>query len=96
MIRPQGMVLDEDGRLYDSDDDTTEMSTTLRFPLADLVAAAGGPNHCALARRVGVTPRTVCRWHRAGLTIYSADAAAIAIGSHAAVIWPQHWAELDS
>lgn len=71
------------------------MSTTLRFPLHDLLIAAGRPNHCALARRVGVSRRTVCRWQQAGLAIHTADAAAIAIGTHPAIVWPAQWAALE-
>ncbi|MCC6438120.1 MAG: hypothetical protein AB7O92_07085 [Acidimicrobiia bacterium] len=59
----------------------------LRWPLAPLLDAAGRPSAAALAAQVGVTLRTVWRWHHRGLTDQQADHAAIALGYHPANIW---------
>jgi len=59
-----------------------------RFPLTPLVAAAGSDSIADLARAVGVTTRTVSRWRASGLTVHAADRAAIAIGTHPAMVWP--------
>ncbi len=59
----------------------------LRWPLAPLLDAAGRPSADVLAARVGVTPRTIWRWHHRGLTDQQADHAAIALGYHPANIW---------
>lgn len=59
----------------------------VRWPLAPLLDAAGHPPVHDLATRVGVTSRTVWRWHHTGLTDTQADHAAIALGYHPANIW---------
>jgi hypothetical protein len=41
---------------------------------------------------VGVSPRVVGRWGRAGLTVWEADRAAVACGTHPANVWPDWWA----
>lgn len=41
-----------------------------------------------LARRVGASERTVWRWRLAGLTDQAADWAAIALGVHPCMVWP--------
>lgn len=67
-----------------------------RFPLDPLmqVLAArfdGEATVAEMARCVGVTQRTVSRWRQRGLTCESADAAAVALGFHPALVWPEWW-----
>ena len=62
--------------------------TRLRWPLAPLRVAAGATTNAALARSLGVSVRTVWRWHHHGLTDTQADHAAIALGLHPAIVWP--------
>ena len=66
-------------------------SMTERFPLEPLARAARADSVVALARAVGVSPRTVHRWAIAGIPTLAADRAAIAVGSHPANIWPRQW-----
>ncbi len=44
-----------------------------------------------LADLLGVTRRAVVRWRHAGIPIYSADRAAVALGVHPSLIWPEWW-----
>jgi hypothetical protein len=62
--------------------------TGRRWPLDSLSAAADTTTNAALARSLGVNVRTVWRWHRHGLTDAQADHAAIALGLHPALVWP--------
>lgn len=41
-----------------------------------------------IARRVGVDRQSVYRWRKQGLPLYSADRAAINLGVHPVLIWP--------
>jgi hypothetical protein len=61
--------------------------TAMRWPFAPLLDAAGRPSVDALAGWLGVSPRTIWRWHHRGLTDRQADRAAIALGQHPANIW---------
>ncbi len=67
--------------------------TADRFPFEPLVRAAQADGIAALARALGVTPRTVHRWANAGVPAHAADRAAIAIGSHPACLWPRQWSD---
>jgi lambda repressor-like predicted transcriptional regulator len=62
----------------------------VRWPLGPLLDVAGHPPARILAAQVGVSPRTVWRWHHLGLSDLQADRAAVALGWHPANIWP-HW-----
>ena len=42
-----------------------------------------------IARRLDVQRGVVCRWRREGIPFYSADAAAISLGVHPVLIWPE-------
>ncbi|MEZ5278986.1 MAG: helix-turn-helix domain-containing protein [Acidimicrobiales bacterium] len=67
---------------------TTSSDDRARWPFAPLMAATGNPTITALARRLGVSPRTVSRWRRAGLSDHQADNAAVTLGYHPLNIWP--------
>ena len=67
------------------------MKSRTRLPFEPLRTAAAAPSVDALAARVGVARRTIHRWARDGVPIPQADEAAIAIGSHPAYLWPDHW-----
>ena len=63
-----------------------------RFPYAALAAATGNPEPSVLARRLGVTRRTVHRWAQTGLVPPThADRIAVRLGHHPAEIWPNEW-----
>lgn len=66
----------------------TNVLTTVRWPLAPLLIAAGHPSADVIAMQLGVSPRSIWRWHHRGLTDRQADRAAIALGYHPANIWP--------
>jgi len=66
-----------------------------RFPLQPLLDHAQPGSLAALATQIGVEPRTLYRWRKAGLTLDQADRAAIALTSHPALIWPGHWHTVD-
>ena len=62
---------------------------TARFDYRSLAYAAGDPETTRiLAERCGVTRRTIHRWKAEGLSVLQADRAAIAMGCHPSVIWP--------
>lgn len=62
-----------------------------RFPLHPLATAAGADGVGDLARAVGVSSRTIHRWARNDIPFYAADRAAIALGSHPLIVWPDQW-----
>lgn len=62
-----------------------------RFPLQPLIDHAQPGSLTALATQIGVEPRTIYRWRKTGLSEQQADRAAIAVGSHPALIWPDRW-----
>jgi len=62
-----------------------------RYPFEPLATQAGTPTIETLAARIGVSRRTVHRWAIHGIPAEQADRAAIAIGSHPACLWPEHW-----
>ena len=66
---------------------STSTLTALRWPLQPLLDAIAHPPVSTLAVRVGVSSRTVWRWHHNGLTDHQADRVAIALGYHPANIW---------
>lgn len=81
-----------------------------RYPLAPLATAAGIPPHtlgthdrgldhpigtALLAQRLHLTVRTIRRYNTHGLTALQADRAAITIGTHPALIWPDWWPTHD-
>jgi hypothetical protein len=50
----------------------------------------------AFAQMINKPPRTVERWVKKGhIPWYAADAAAIALGLHPIMIWPNQWLALD-
>lgn len=68
----------------------------MRFPIAPLLALAAGRDittNAELARVLGVTRRTVQRWHTTGLTDAAADAAAVALGVLPGDVWAA-WDEM--
>ena len=67
------------------------MSACTRLPFEPFRTEAAAPSVAALAARVGVARRTIHRWARDGVPVSQADRAAIAIGSHPAYLWPDHW-----
>ena len=67
-------------------------TTRKRWPLGPLGAAAGTTTNAALARRLGVSVRTVWRWNHHGLSDTQADHGAIALGLHPVLVWPDWFA----
>ncbi len=49
------------------------------------------PSLVTVATVCHVAKRTIIRWQTAGLTITAADNAAVAIGVHPSLIWPDWW-----
>lgn len=65
------------------------------FALEDLERFCHAPTPAQLAPRIGVSERTVARWRAAGgLSVGQADRAAVAAGTHPAVIW-SCWGEVE-
>ena len=62
-----------------------------RFPFEPLATRASAPTVETLANWIGVSRRTVHRWAIEGVPAEQADRAAIAVGSHPAYLWPDHW-----
>jgi hypothetical protein len=75
-----------------------------RFPFAPLgliVARRYGPDVSpqTVAELFDVSTRTLSRWKQNGLMFQSADRAAVAVGLHPSLVWPEWWvvpwADLD-
>jgi lambda repressor-like predicted transcriptional regulator len=64
---------------------------TRRFPIGPLLARC--PSKREIARRAGLSPQAL-RDPR-GLTVGTADRAAVALGYHAALIWPEWFSDED-
>ena len=64
---------------------------SIRYPFEPLAAQARDATVETLADRIGVSRRTVHRWAVHGIPAEQADRAAIALGSHPACLWPEHW-----
>lgn len=62
-----------------------------RYPLGPLVDAAQAGSVLALAEAVGFTSRTVHRWAHTGIADSYADEAAVALGLHPGLVWPEWW-----
>lgn len=62
-----------------------------RYPFEPLANHTKPATLGTLAQRIGVSRRTLHRWANHGIPTDQADRAAIAIGSHPACIWPDHW-----
>ncbi len=62
-----------------------------RLPFEPLTAQAQAPTIDTLATQIGVSRRTVHRWINQGIPANQADRAAIAVGTHPACLWPEHW-----
>ena len=67
-----------------------------RLPLQPLVDAADVSSSTrSIAATFGVHKTTARRWLEAGLTLLEADRAAIAVGTHPAVVWGSLWWEME-
>ena len=67
---------------------------SLRLPFRPLAVEAQASTIDTLAQQIGVSRRTVHRWISDGIPADQADRAAIAIGTHPACLWPDHWYSL--
>lgn len=66
------------------------------FPVGPLLRLTDG-NQSALARRLGISRRTVVRWVARGWVSYvTADAAAVAAGYHPWDLWGETWLTSDA
>lgn len=65
-----------------------------RLPFRPLAVEAQAATIETLAQQIGVSRRTVHRWIIHGIPADQADRAAIAIGTHPACLWPDHWYSL--
>ncbi len=68
----------------------TITETTTRWPLDAVLDACANPPVTVLAARLGISTRTIWRWHHTGLSDTQADTIAVTLGYHPANIWP-HW-----
>ena len=67
-----------------------------RLPLQPLLHATAVASKLALARRLGVDPTLIHRAaRRGGVTYWTADRWAVALGWHPAMIWPE-WLEEET
>ena len=64
--------------------------TTTRWPIEAVLDACANPPVTVFAARLGISTRTVWRWHHTGLSDTQADTIAVTLGYHPANIWP-HW-----
>lgn len=62
---------------------------TRRLPLHRLCTFTHTHSHAELAALVGVSEKAVARWARDGVPERSADQAAVNLGLHPAIIWPE-------
>lgn len=62
-----------------------------RLPFDPITSQARASTISTLAMRIGVSRRTVHRWIIQGIPADQADRAAIALGTHPACLWPDHW-----
>jgi lambda repressor-like predicted transcriptional regulator len=60
----------------------------LYWPIVNLFDAAGTTEYLALAKRTGISARTLHRAAHRGLPDRSADHAATTLGIHPSLIWP--------
>lgn len=70
-------------------------SLALRWPWSNLEAVMKADGYVMRRERsevLGITQRTADRWKAGGIPDKSADHAAIAIGTHPALIWPD-WSD---
>ncbi len=65
---------------------------SIRWPFEPLRQAAGETTLVSLAEQVGVSPRTIWRWQKRGLTDFQADRAAVRLGLHPSLLW-EGWFE---
>lgn len=68
----------------------TAAVTDVRWPLAAVLDVCAHPPATVLADQLGVSVRTIWRWHHTGLNDAQADRVAVTLGYHPANIWP-HW-----
>ncbi len=59
-----------------------------RVPIAPLLELTGGASRAVLSEKLSVTSRTIQRWRQSGIPIWEADRAAIRLGTHPAILWP--------
>jgi hypothetical protein len=59
-----------------------------RFDLAALTNVAPGSSITELSLLLGVARQVIYRWQLDGIPYWAADRAAIAIGLHPVIIWP--------
>lgn len=62
-----------------------------RLPFEPVNTEAGGVTIDTIARTIGVSRRTIHRWINEGVPAEQADRTAIALGTHPACLWPNHW-----
>ena len=75
---------------------TTGPKREQRFSIAPLLALADPDATGAMfAESVGTHPSVADRWRRDGVPFWAADRAAIAMGSHPLLIWPDFHALTD-
>ena len=62
-----------------------------RFQFADLVALVEARSARELAEILDISPRTVHRYRKGGLSAIQADRIAVSAGFHPAEVWPDWW-----
>lgn len=87
----QLQVLDADERGTEPPAGPRDPQTTAprRWPLEPLLAALRRPSVQGLAALLGIDARQVHRWKQYGLSDEWADRAAITLGLHPALVWPE-------
>lgn len=66
----------------------TDSTTNPPWSLDAVLDACANPSAAVLAVRLGVSTRTIWRWHNSGLSDVQADRIAVALDYHPANIWP--------
>jgi transposase len=64
-----------------------------RYPFEQLIEIGDDDNIRDIARRLGVSMKSVHRYKKHGVPSQSADRLAIHIGSHPALVWPNYYQE---
>jgi hypothetical protein len=64
------------------------MSAQPRFTLAAALAVLAKPNMCELSRQTGFSHRSIVRWSKTGIPLWSADKVAVKLHRHPVNLWP--------
>ncbi len=63
-----------------------------RVPFGPVLDQAGHASARVIAKKLEVSSKTIQRWKKTGIPIWEAERAAIRLGTHPALLWPDVFA----